>query len=138
MKQTFLIVGAVIVLLLGFVWFLKVQQPNSSLGNVVVTGTCNGTTTTAAIGRLAVLATGSGNLCSVLLTGSAAQTLTLYDATTTNINLRTGRKATSSITLASFGISPTVGNYPFNVNFFDGLILDTSGAYATATVTYRP
>ena len=83
------------------------------------------------------LKTGPGTLGSVVITGSPAQSMTIYDATTTDINKRVSTKASSTLVLASFGVSPTVGTYTFDLSFYDGLTIVTSGAYGTSTITYR-
>jgi len=83
-----------------------------------------------------VFKTGAGTLGSVIITASGAGYFTLYDATTSNVNLRT--KATSSLNiLASFPTSATVGTYTFDNLFYDGLLLDVEGAISTSTITWR-
>lgn len=97
----------------------------------VVTGV---TSSFPASGQL--VKSGGGVLGSVVVTGTGTGLMELYDATTTNVNLRAG--ATSTLTkLASFANSPTVGTYVFDVAFSQGLIIGFVGAQASTTVTYR-
>lgn len=80
----------------------------------------------------------SGTFGSVIITGANTAIFNIYDATTTNVNLRTGNKATSSILLASFPASAAVGDYVFDVTFNTGLYIDViSGVMPTSTITYR-
>lgn len=85
-----------------------------------------------------VLDSSNGSLGSVVITTTGTGSLTLYDATTTNINLRTGGTATSTITLANFQITTTAGTYTFDRVFFNGLIAVWTGTNAASTtITYR-
>ncbi len=92
-------------------------------------------------GDQAITATTSprlGSLGSVIILGANTGVWHLYDATTTNVNLRTGNKATSTILLASFPASLAAGTYTFDVEFVHGLLLDhTVGNMPTSTITYR-
>lgn len=86
----------------------------------------------------AVLKTGPGGLGSVVITGAATGILNFYDATTTNVDLRTGNKATSTILIASLPASLVAGDYVFDVAVSDGLLVDlVSGNMPTTTITYR-
>ena len=78
---------------------------------------------------------GFGTLGSVLITATGDMGFDLLNATTTDINLRA--LATSSILIASFPASPTVGDYSFDVAFTDGLYFDvTSGTIGSTTITF--
>lgn len=95
------------------------------------------TTSTGRFPTLATIKTGSGSLGSVIITGAATGIVHIYDATTTNVSLRTGNKATSTIYLASFPTSAATGTYTFDRNVFDGIIVETIGTMPTTTITFR-
>ena len=80
---------------------------------------------------------GSGTLGSVVITGAAAGTFEIYDATTTNASLRTITATSSLVKLASFPTSAAVGTYTFDTAFSNGLIVAFTGTQGTTTVTYR-
>lgn len=81
---------------------------------------------------------GAGSFGSVVITGANTGVMNFYDATTTNVNLRTGQKATSTILIASFPASAAAGTYTFDREIKDGIFLDLdSGSIATSTITYR-
>lgn len=79
----------------------------------------------------------SGIFGSVIITGAAAGVINIYDATTTNVNLRTGQRATSTILLATFPASTAAGTYTFDRVYNTGLIIDMIGTSPTTTVTYK-
>ncbi len=79
-----------------------------------------------------------GSLGSVTITTAGTGSLFLYDATTTDITLRTNGTATSTITLAAFQITTTVGTFTFDRSFGNGLIAVWVGSNnASTTITYR-
>jgi len=83
---------------------------------------------------------GAGTLGSVIITGVGGGIVNLYDATTTDVNKRTGQKATSTILVASFPANASVGTYTFDALVSDGLLLDlnaTAHGMPTTTITYR-
>lgn len=85
------------------------------------------------------LRSGSGALGSVIITGANAGIVNFYNATTTNVNLRTGNKATSTILIASFPASTAAGTYVFDAAFSDGLYMDlvAGGSMPTSTITWH-
>lgn len=79
-----------------------------------------------------------GALGSVIITGAATGIWHLYDATTTNVDARSGNRATSTILLASFPASAAAGTYTFDLVYQQGLLLElTSGVMPTTTITWR-
>lgn len=139
MKQTFLagaflLTGAVIALIVGYALF---AYPQASYGSVPQTNEYSATTTDALSVAERTLRKGYGSLAQVTITGDNTGLMTLYNATTSNVNLRTGQKATSTIIIADFPASAPEGTYTFDAVFTDGLLLVTSGAAATSTVTWR-
>jgi len=90
--------------------------------------------------RLGMASSTTGVLGAVNITTTGAGELVIYDATTTNSALRTGAAATSSLILASFQASPTVGSYHFDIEFKNGLLIDyttTGTGVASTTISYR-
>lgn len=130
------IIAAAIMVLAG-VLSLK-QAPLA--GSVANGNDYLGTTTSSVIGAFPVeirLATGTGALGSVVITGSTAGTISFYDATTSDITKRTGQVATSSILIASFPASAAAGDFVFDRAFYNGLYIVTSGIVPTTTITWR-
>ena len=124
---------------------LQVAPSGLSLGSVTVGNEYTATTTSGMVnspigpnGR--VIKTGSGALGSVILASTGLAGFTLYDATTTNILLRNGNAATSSILIADFPAAATIGTYTFDTTFNHGLLLATTTNAAimgTTTITWR-
>lgn len=84
-----------------------------------------------------VVKNGPGMLGSVVITGAAAGPMTFYNATTTDVNKRTGNNSTSTIMIATFPASTAAGTYTLDVTFTQGLIYEFSGTAPTSTITYR-
>lgn len=85
-----------------------------------------------------IVKTTPGALGSVIITVTGTAPLTIYNATTTNVNLRA--LATSSLeVLASFRASPTVGTYTYDSVATQGILVvfDSTGTIASTTVTFR-
>lgn len=78
----------------------------------------------------------TGVLGSVNITTAGTGGLAIYDATTTNNQLRVSI-ATSSMLLADFPAA-TAGSYHFDVEFKRGLLVDYTGTgISTTTISYR-
>lgn len=107
------------------------------LGSAPVGESYVATTTGTGLASIATLKTGFGQLGSVVVTKTDTGTVTLYNATTSNINLRTGKLATSTITLATFPTGATVGTYQFDLQFTDGLLVVTTGNPASSTILWK-
>lgn len=84
-----------------------------------------------------LLVSGAGVLGSVVITGANTGSLNFYNATTTNVNFRTGQKPTSSIWIASIPASTAAGTYTFDAMVYDGLIAEEVGTVPTSTITWR-
>ncbi len=80
-----------------------------------------------------VLKSQGGALGTVSVTTVGTGSLTFYDATTTNVNLRTNNTATSTIVLANFQITTSLGSYTFDRTFNDGLIVVWTGTNNAST-----
>jgi hypothetical protein len=123
------------------------QRPQGALGSVAVSNGYRATTTPAVADETnlcpplpftASSSTGILGSVNILLTGGG--TITIYDATTTNINFRSADQATSSLRIADFPASPTVGSYHFDAVFRRGLLVDyttTGTGPASSTISYR-
>ena len=132
--------AALAAVLLAFVVFWGLNNPETAVGSVAAGNDYQATTTSAAgAGTTAIrtLKTGVSTLGSVVITGDNTGTLTVYNATTSDVTKRTGNKATSSIIIADFPGSAPEGTYTFDAEFTDGLLLVTSGSAPTSTVTWR-
>ena len=125
--------------------YLVASRPDTAQGSVTrnseyfATSTAPITLYGATITGDRVITDLPGTLGSVVITGANTGAITLYNATTSNVNLRTGQKATSTILLTSLPPSLAAGTYTFDVVFTDGLLLELeNGTMPTSTITYRP
>lgn len=85
-----------------------------------------------------VLKTGTGTFGSVVITGANTGIVNFYNATTSNVNQRTGQKASSTILMASIPASAAAGTYTIDGLFTDGLLVVLEGGnMPTTTITYR-
>lgn len=141
---------AVAFLLLAFIVFLSWSNVQPVLGSVSFTDEYQATSTapSASAGAFVLVNTktlkaGQFSACalgSVIITGANTGGLDFYNATTSNVSLRTGQKATSTILLASIPPSAVANTYTFDVACTDGLLMSLSagvGTIPTTTVTYR-
>lgn len=142
-----IIVSALAALILTLFAYVLTQK-DPAYGSVVVGNEYNATTTGsgAAYGNTitgdqnltGTTSPVAGSLGSVVITGANTGIWHLYDATTTDVNKRTGNRATSTILLATFPASIAAGTYTFDAQYNHGLLLDyTSGIMPTTTITYR-
>lgn len=98
----------------------------------------NATTTSGATNVDQLLKTGSGIFGGVIITTAGNQVFDIYNATTTDVNQRTGNLATSTILLAAFPASAAVGEYHFDAGYNYGLLLDiTAGTLGTTTILWE-
>lgn len=121
------------------------QQPPHALGSVQVGNQYQATTTPQVAdmtnlcpARLGMASSTTGVLGAVNITAEGTGALTIYDATTTNANLR-AETATSSLILADFPANAAENSYHFDIEFKRGLLVDygvVAGA-ATTTISYR-
>lgn len=108
-----------------------------ALGSVPETQEYMSTTTYALSTAVRTLRVGTGALAQVTITGANTGLITIYNATTSNASLRAADKATSTIVIADFPVSTAAGTYTFDARYTDGLLVVTSGAPATSTITWR-
>lgn len=133
---------ALIALVFSFVFFPRL--PDQVWGSVIQGNEYQSTSTAASTlfgaqnAQTSLLKTGQGSLAQVVITGANTGVLNFYNATTTDINKRTGNTATSSILIASFPASTVAGTYTFDAVFTTGLVYDVySGNVPTTTIMWR-
>lgn len=128
----------IIVAAIGILLLIKNNVPANDMGSVAIGGEYRATTTGAYSTDLAVIKEGRGTLGSVIVTVTGGA-FNLYDATTTNPNLKlpAAARASSTLLLASFPTTQTVGTYTFDIVYNYGLLLDFNGAMGSSTITYR-
>ncbi len=85
----------------------------------------------------AVLQSVPGTLGSVIITGANTGVIQIFDATTSNVALRTGQTASSTLLLAYIPASTAAGTYAFDRNVYNGIYLNVTGLAPTTTITYR-
>lgn len=148
-----LLAGATTILLslLGSLYVADTtHQVPTVVGSVAITNDYLSTTTATAIvvspAQWYLVATSSTDISShngtfgsfvQTAAGTAGGNINIYDATTTNVNLRTGNLATSSMLLASLPTNAAVGTYTYDVQFKRGLMIIIDGTVGTTTLTYR-
>lgn len=126
-------------IVIAFTFAILTRTPDKVLGSTSRGSEYQATTTTAgSFLPEQLLQTGGGTLGSVIITGAAAGVINIYDATTSNVSLRTNQPASSSILLATFPVSAAAGTYTFDRVFFTGLYVSVVGVMPTTTVTFRP
>lgn len=145
MKKIITSIVIIAVFLIGFLVFKAFPKEESPLGSVSVTSEYTATSTTSSTGGYLatanpfVIKKGWGTLGSYIVgvAGTAGGWINFYNATTTNYLLRTGRVATSSIIMASFPADLAAGVYTLDVQFNNGLLMESTGTMGTSTITYR-
>lgn len=128
----------IISVLLGIVALLGGGYAATNLGSIQDSQAYTSVTTaTGLTANKDLLKLGQGTLGSVIITGAAAGTFEIYDATTTNASLRTITATTSLTKLASFPTNASVGTYVFDTAFTQGLIVAFTSTQGTTTITFR-
>lgn len=132
---TLILIG--VLLVVGF----SVKQTlstKSCVGSVNQANEYNSTSTSYLSATLAsVIVSGPGALGSVVITGANTGSIIFYDATTTNVNLRTNQAATNTIILGTIPASLAAGTYTFDTYFQNGLLAEKTGLMPTSTITFR-
>ena len=122
---------------------ILIQKPWQVIGNVSPPDVLESTTTPQLVSGTnlcpAGLAASStvGTLGSVHVLGYGTGELKIYDATTTNINLRSGNLSTSTIHLVDYPKGFGTTTNAFNLRFKRGLLIEYTTGVATTTITYR-
>lgn len=133
----------VCVAILATAFMLIEYRPTPALGSVAIANEYIATSTAASTAYGAFTSSRSikaepGAVGQVTITGANTGIVNFYNATTTNISLRTGQVATSTILIASFPASTAAGTYVLDAAFTVGLYVDlVSGNMPTSTITYR-
>jgi hypothetical protein len=124
------------------VWYLStamVVQGSVTYGSDYL-ATTTSTTLSGSIISVQLLKTGQGSFGSFIQTGAGTGSgnIEVYNATTSNVSLRTGQVASSTILLASIPVSAVANTYIYDIQFTTGLLLvwPTSGL-GTTTTTFR-
>ena len=138
----------ILAIVLIVVYFLPsrdlVPTNNLTLGQGVADAYLGTTTPQVAdLGNLCVRPTGTtlrstGVLGTVNILNANTSAMTIYDATTSNSNLRLGNEASSTLILAEFPANQTEGTYQFNIMTKYGILIDyaTAGAAPTSTISF--
>jgi hypothetical protein len=141
MKYSFAgIISAMIITALFFSSYqeARVAQGATIQGNDYQATSTGAASTYGAFTGSRLIKTGYGSFGNVVVTGANTGIVNFYDATTTDITLRTGNKSTSSILITTLPASMAANDYIFDVALSNGLYLElVSGIMPTTTVTYR-
>lgn len=135
LKQVFYIS---IIVLFATVSAILYRPVSPAFGSTSRGSEYQGTTTTTGsfLPEQLVQSTG-GTLGSVTITGAATGVINIYDATTSNVSLRTNQTASTTILLATFPASAPAETYTLDRVFFNGLYVSVIGTMPTTTITYR-
>ncbi len=123
----------IMVVIIGVIVFTKKDNQQLSLGGSAGEP-YDATSTYSGIPWADILLkTGQGTLGSFIVLGADTTQFDILNATTTDVNKRTGNKATSSILMVSVPSSATAGVYTFDSIFTDGLYVDVKATGVGAT-----
>ena len=133
-----LLLLAIVGLMAMFVLTSKGMEVMNPLGSVSVSDEYTATTTgpSSGMANLQLLKSASGVLGSIVITGQTTGEIFVFNATTSDNNLRKD-VATSTITLASIPLNIATGTYTFDVVADIGLLLYMTGTQPTSTITFR-
>jgi len=141
------VLGFTLALVLGAVFlFVPFGSENETVRETIVGSvqrsgeyhsTSTGSYTSLLTNPVVALKSGVGTLGSVTITGANTGVMHFFNATTTDVNDRTGNLSTSSIWLGSIPASTAAGTYTFDTVFFDGLFVEIVGTPPTSTITFR-
>ena len=88
--------------------------------------------------NLTLLRNGSGTLARVTITGANTGVVRLWNATTSDVNKRTGNPATSTLLYVELPTNLVAGTYDFDVVFDKGILYElVSGDTPTSTIIMR-
>lgn len=134
MKKVLALIGGLIAIVVAiFVVFSTNEKKEMPLGSVSVGSSYQATTT--AVGATAgfyTITSVPGTLGSVVIVSTSAVTgLTIYDADAAT--------TTPTTTIMTFPTSAPAGTYTFDINLFQGLVIQVpSGFNGQFITTYRP
>jgi len=136
--KTLVICLSILVIVLGATIFISPAR-DVVLSSVQQGSEYHATSTKNAVGtsipNFTVLQTGASTLGHVVITGANTGIINIYDATTTNVNLRVG--ATSTLQVVNIPASTATGTYQFDSTFYNGILIEHSGSVPTTTITWR-
>jgi hypothetical protein len=139
-----LLVGLVAVLSLFAFNLGQVFKNKVTLGNAPIGSELNATTTGIGVGFASAINTYTattspqhGTLGSVIFTAPTLGIVEFYDATTTNVNLRTGNIASSSLLIAHFPAGTGTSTIEIDYAWRYGLTVVFKGTVSTSTILYR-
>lgn len=135
LKKIVIIGGIIIIALLAFIAFKPEKKEEATLGSVQIGNEYQKTFIKASDADSKVISTRRGALGSVIINADGAAKINLYDATTTNANLRAG--ATSTLPLLASLEESITGVYTFDAFTKNGLVVAFNGTKGTTTITWR-
>lgn len=143
MNTTYKLTFAVLIGMMLATLIILMQRPWQTYGSVEVGSQTQSTTTPQLATRTNLCPAPSGSastttgvLDAVHALGPSTGYMLIMDATTTNINLRTGNRATTTLILAWYPVGFGTTTNQFGVEFKNGLLVDYTGT-ATTTISYR-
>lgn len=115
----------------------KIATGSTFVGNDYYATSTRGFTGTP-LTNLTVLRIGNGSLARVTITGANTGIIRLWNATTTNVNLRTNNVASSSLQMIEIPASAAANTYDFDAVFSTGILYElVSGLAPTSTIMVR-
>ena len=137
MKTLIAIVIIVVLGMAGTIGYLANQGGEPMVGSVQQGGEYHSTYTPTAGTAAQLIKSTPGTLGSIVVTGAGAGYLNIYNATTTNANLRAITATTSLPVLAEAPAGLAAGTYTFDIIAADGMLAVFTGAIGTSTITWR-
>jgi hypothetical protein len=118
------------------------QRPGLTTGSTVVGNDYMATSTRNSAGtaltNLTLLKTVGGTLARVTITGANTGIVRFYNATTSDVNKRTGNPATSTLLMVEIPASAASDTYDFDAEFNTGILYElVSGLAPTSTISFR-
>lgn len=109
-----------------------------ALGSAVDGQTHSATTSPLGVGATTViLKPGGGVLGQVVVTGMNSGNIQLYDATTSDVNLRAATMSTTSLLIASIPAGAASSTYMYDITLKYGLLYVGVGSVPTTSIMFR-
>lgn len=140
-KLLSLIVGSILLTILVFISVIS-EKTEMAEGSTFVGQDYVATSTKyfpgSSLTNLTLIRNGSGTVARVTITGANTGVVRLWNATTSDVNRRTGNPATSSLQFIELPTNLAAGTYDFDVEFNTGILYElVSGNAPTSTIIYR-
>lgn len=136
-----IVLGAMLLTLVALILVVS-REAKTADGSVMPGGDYYATSTRlfpgTSLSNLTVLKSYGGTLARVTITGANTGIIRFWNATTSNVNLRTGNIASSSLLMIEIPASAAANTYDFDATFSTGILYElVSGTAPTSTIMVR-